>query len=691
MIFKTGGSVGKSRLRAFLKVYIFDEVVSLSSPVQSHRAALGSSSSDGGKAKWSPPSASRTDGIRRVGYLLPFYLSPFLIEGSKVSRCIYSVLLQLLMWSFHVVPKAVTGLLPLVDGPLLGIMTAGSIASEYLSEPVLSLALTLTLLSAVEQGTDLVPRLSLTLCARYGLRRRAPFVFVCCVAFLGATIASGAALALPLMWITDRVLEFLHVEQLDRPFLLQTPSSDRRPSKRSSDSLISRNVRDAETVLTQFATVLKQVKVPGGFVLSEYSPEGLTSWAATLMGNTGKPPAQGASISTTRKPDDAVASARRTGGEPVSGSTRETQAAPCPLENNLATGRPVKDQSGRGLAPRRSSLSSTSKILQPRQTNRRRSIVDFKETNVVAASHSTTPPSRPSPKSGSSNGDPETLATVNTFAPPVRKPPWAQRLMIEAEIGSSRGRKSSSLDSVCSSLAHASSIGQYKAMLDIQRRKEAIGRKHVAIRSAFLLSVAIVTALGNIVNVARLPSRKMLAIQPTSEPNDPEENIVVQMAARTRLKLLNAPMRQKHYVSCAVSTYLVLFVVSLLSDFLTVQLSFLALLNLAAASLYQLMSRAPRSLAPDGRLVAPPWDVVLIAGGAQAVSRFTAESDVLGGLVRGVSEHFCQQRSALNNQTLFCLLICLLAEVSTVDVISEALLPLAPIVVRDTLSLSSMR
>ncbi|KAL3214923.1 hypothetical protein MRX96_051387, partial [Rhipicephalus microplus] len=233
------------------------------------------------------------------------------------------------------------------------------------------------------------PRLSLTLCARYGLRRRAPFVFVCCVAFLGATIASGAALALPLMWITDRVLEFLHVEQLDRPFLLQTPSSDRRPSKRSSDSLISRNVRDAETVLTQFATVLKQVKVPGGFVLSEYSPEGLTSWAATLMGNTGKPPAQGASVSTTRKPDDTVASARRTGGEPVSGSTRETQAAPCPLENNVATARPVKDQSQRGPAPRRSSLSSTSKILQPRQTNRRRSIVDFKETNVVAASHST--------------------------------------------------------------------------------------------------------------------------------------------------------------------------------------------------------------------------------------------------------------------------------------------------------------
>lgn len=67
-----------------------------------------------------------------------------------------------------------------------------------------------------------------------------------------------------------------------------------------------------------------------------------------------------------------------------------------------------------------------------------------------------------------------------------------------------------------------------------------------------------------------------------------------------------------------------LFVVSVLSDFLAVQLSFLAVLNLVVASLYQVTSCAPRSLAPDGRFVAPSWDVVLIAGDVQAVSRFTA-------------------------------------------------------------------
>ncbi|XP_075539291.1 uncharacterized protein LOC142573979 [Dermacentor variabilis] len=177
------------------------------------------------------------------------------------------------------------------------------------------------------------------------------------------------------------------------------------------------------------------------------------------------------------------------------------------------------------------------------------------------------------------------------------------------------------------------------------------------------------------------------------EPNNPEENSVVQSAAKTRLKLLSTPIpgkikqqqwSQSHYISRAASTYLMLLVISVLSDFLALQLSFLAVLNLAAASLYQLMSRAPTSLAPDGRRVTPPWDVVFIAGGAQAISRFTSECDLLGGLVRGVSDNFWQQRSPLMNQALLCLAICLVAEVSTADAIAEALLPLAHVVASRT-------
>ncbi|XP_049520817.1 uncharacterized protein LOC119446180 [Dermacentor silvarum] len=114
------------------------------------------------------------------------------------------------------------------------------------------------------------------------------------------------------------------------------------------------------------------------------------------------------------------------------------------------------------------------------------------------------------------------------------------------------------------------------------------------------------------------------------------------------------------------------------------QLSFLGVLNLVATSLYQLTPRAPSSLAPDGRRVAPPWDIVFIAGGAQAISRFTSECDLLGGLVRGVSDNFWQQRSPLMNQALLCLAICLLAEVSTADAIAEALLPLAHVVASRT-------
>ncbi|XP_070389180.1 uncharacterized protein [Dermacentor albipictus] len=773
--------------------------------VMNGRPESGSSrsSSDAAKARWSPPSPNRTDGIRRVGYLLPFYLSPILIEGSKASRCVYSLLLQLLMWSLHVVPKAVTGLLPLVDGPLLGIMTTGSVAPEYLSEPVLSLALTLMLLSAVEQRTDLVPRLSLTLCARFGLRRRALFAFVCSVAFLGATMVSGAALALPLMWITDRVLEFLHVEQLDRALLLQTPSSDRRPFRRSLDSLSAPSVRDAEALLTKLATamarieqrvprhrrrkgslatpteatasevrpdprpsssmaddsrkmaprsssladnaadgyVLKQISVPRALSHRDHSPEGLTAWAAMLMGNTVKPTLQDAAISRPQGQDAIAASVRRAVGVPVNESTRAMHGVPNPAENSATARKPTKEHSGQasgGSSTGRSSLSSASKGLQQRQTNRRLSIVDFKQTPAPKAEFSDllnrTCLKRPEHWSEatpenvtvatisaaeSPAGESATLATVNTFVPPMRKPPWAQRLLLQAELGVAIGRKNSSLDSLCSSLARASSIGQYQAMLDIQRRKEAVDRKHVAIRSAFLLAVAIVTALGNIVSLARLPTRKMLTKQHASrdemllstgpmgqlqwtliaipgsvvafllsccyfytknlspyEPSNPEENSVVQSAAKTRLKLLSTPIpgkikqqqwSQSHYISSAALTYLMLLAISVLSDFLALQLSFLAMLNLVAASLYQLTPRAPTSLEPDGRRVTPPWDVVFIAGGAQAISRFTSECDLLGGLVRGVSDNFWQQRSPLMNQALLCLAICLVAEASRTD------------------------
>lgn len=58
------------------------------------------------------------------------------------------------------------------------------------------------------------------------------------------------------------------------------------------------------------------------------------------------------------------------------------------------------------------------------------------------------------------------------------------------------------------------------------------------------------------------------------------------------------------------------------------------------------------------------------------------ECDILGGLVRGVSDNFWQQRSPLMNQALLCLAICLVAEVSTADAIAEALLPLAHVFVR---------
>ncbi|KAH7960232.1 hypothetical protein HPB49_017964 [Dermacentor silvarum] len=595
--------------------------------VMNGRPESGSSrtSSDAAKTKWSPPSPNRTDGIRRVGYLLPFYLSPILLEGSK--------------------------------------------------EPVLSLALTLMLLSAVEQRTDLVPRLSLTLCARFGLRRRTLFAFVCSVAFLGATMASGAALALPLMWITDRVLEFLHVEQLDRALLLQvthitcptmtpsyvrvflgsalpivrvisrqkvrfpglqTPSSDRRPSRRSLDSLSAPSVRDAEALLTQLSTVmtrieqraprhrrrkssfaapttatvsevrpnappssvaddsrkmaprssslagtaadgyvLKQVTVPGALSHRDHSPGGLTAWATMLIGNTEKPARQGAAVSPPQGQDAIAASKRRTGGVSINESTRAEHGVPKPTENTATAQNPIKEQSGHASdgssttsqystapssAPRRASWSSVGKGSQ-RQTNRRLSIVDFKEASASEATPENAAEAAIT-AAGSPTRESATRATVNTFMPPMRKPPWAQRLLLEAELGAARGRKDSSLDSLCSTLAHASSIGQYQAMLDIQRRKEAVDRKHVAIRSAFLLAVAIVTALGNIVSLARLPTRKMLTKQLTRCESDFCLFWRLCHGSRDEMLLSAGPMGQLQWTLVAIPGSVVAFLVS---------------------------------------------------------------------------------------------------------------------------------
>ncbi|XP_077508313.1 uncharacterized protein LOC144119613 [Amblyomma americanum] len=763
------------------------------------------SSGDASKARRPPTSPKRSGEFRNAGCLLPLYLSPILIEGSKTSRCVYCVLLQLLMWACNAAPKAVTGMLPLVDGPLLGVMAGRSVAPEYLSESVLSLALTLLLLSAVERDTDLVPRLSLTLCARFGLRRRALFALVCSAAFLGAMVASSVALALPLMWITDRVLEFLHAEQLDRVLRARvrdrTPSSDTRPTRKSVDTLTAVSFQDSDKLFERLSKAMKRiphprrreqrrkasspvsaaasaasegssrrvttwssdsrpstrplmlkgadgyvvrrVKVPGESFPRGRSHDGMEDLAAMLLGCRARcRPAQSDANCTTPSFHSAATHSLHSLGDKT--SSRAAHDWSTCTEGVSRTDQPVQEQgdlSAASTSPRqpaapapkqtrrRPSLPSVGgKGTRQQPSRRRHSMVDFGQTSVLTigdANGETTLMEA----GGSATRTYSRLATGNAFGPPRRKSPWEQGFLRERDV---KARKESvdSLSAICSTLAQASSIGQYQAKQDIARRKKAVDRKHAAIRSAFLLAVAIVTALGSIASLGRLPTRKPLAKALASagermgllhwgliatpgslvafllccfyfytnnllpyEPKNSEENSTVQMAARARLILLETstsmqPRQQRwsqtNFLKISASAYLAFFLLAIVFDFLALELSFLAVLNVVATSLPHLNLRPPEKPLSEGRSASVPWDIVFIAGGAQAISRFTSEYDLVGGVVRALSPHLWQQRSAVLNQALLSAAACLLAEVGTVDMLAEDLLPLANIVAMHT-------
>ncbi|KAK0398166.1 hypothetical protein QR680_002455 [Steinernema hermaphroditum] len=70
-----------------------------------------------------------------VCFLLPLILLPFpLLEGSKEAKCAYVVLVMGIFWMTEILPLAVTALLPVIMYPLLGVVTAKKISTEYLSD-----------------------------------------------------------------------------------------------------------------------------------------------------------------------------------------------------------------------------------------------------------------------------------------------------------------------------------------------------------------------------------------------------------------------------------------------------------------------------------------------------------------------------------------------------------------------------
>ncbi|KAM7312104.1 uncharacterized protein ISCGN_009009 [Ixodes scapularis] len=163
-----------------------------------------------------------------VRFLLPAYLTPVLLLGFENSKCVYCLLLPLLLWLLHSAPRPATALFHVVCLPLLDLMSPDQLAAQYFSMDVLVVLLLFALMLVTTLLTDLVPWLAYASCSRYGLRRRSLFLAVCLVAFLSAALYSDTIASVPLLFLVNRVFSVIYKQNLD---LDRQGTAPRRPER----------------------------------------------------------------------------------------------------------------------------------------------------------------------------------------------------------------------------------------------------------------------------------------------------------------------------------------------------------------------------------------------------------------------------------------------------------------------------
>ena len=66
--------------------------------------------------------------------MTPLCLSPLLIvkPGDLQARCTFMLLLMAVYWLTEALPLGVTGMIPIVLAPVMGLLTSGQVASNYM-------------------------------------------------------------------------------------------------------------------------------------------------------------------------------------------------------------------------------------------------------------------------------------------------------------------------------------------------------------------------------------------------------------------------------------------------------------------------------------------------------------------------------------------------------------------------------
>ncbi|CAN8015558.1 unnamed protein product, partial [Ixodes persulcatus] len=194
-------------------------------------------------------------------------LLPICLQNAK---CAYCLLIPLLLYATNAAPKPVAALLYIVNLPLFGLMSAELVASQYLCTDVLLLVLLLFLLVTMTTWTKLVPRLTYTICARYGLRRRRIFLLSCSGTFIGAMLLSDALVSVPVLFFVDRVFSTLYNQNLDAASgASYTPKPDSNTSVAEDQgiAMIQRRIRTKTwpfVVTTRENSTTPQAVLSGG-------------------------------------------------------------------------------------------------------------------------------------------------------------------------------------------------------------------------------------------------------------------------------------------------------------------------------------------------------------------------------------------------------------------------------------------
>ncbi|XP_066295580.1 solute carrier family 13 member 2-like [Branchiostoma lanceolatum] len=180
---------------------------------------------------------------------LPIYFAS--TENSKVAACGYVVIIMAVYWSTEALPLAVTGLLPLVLFPMLGIQSARDVSINYAKDPIFLLIGSLLFAITIEKW-NLHKRIALGVLVTVGVEpKRLMFGMMSATAFLSMWISNTATTAMMIPTAENIISGFSsdveadHQEkhvQLKKPVhldektgLLSTRTSVRGPYRRPED------------------------------------------------------------------------------------------------------------------------------------------------------------------------------------------------------------------------------------------------------------------------------------------------------------------------------------------------------------------------------------------------------------------------------------------------------------------------